>query len=259
LRLLREIHAELLKGVRGEERQPGEFRTTQNWIGPSGCTLNQAEFVPPPPHEMQDALANLERFLHERNILPVLVHCAVAHAQFETIHPFLDGNGRVGRLLIALLLCERAVLQKPLLYLSYYLKSRRLEYYDRLMAIRTDGDWEGWIKFFLKGVFEVSKASTMTARAILDLRERFRSLLTDRSNALRLLDHLFESPIITMRLAEKYLGCSYVTATRVVGELKDVGVLVEATGWHRNRRYRFKPYLDLFERQANPPGGADNE
>jgi Fic family protein len=259
LPLLREIHAELLKGVRGEERQPGEFRTTQNWIGPSGCTLNQAEFVPPPPHEMQEALANLERFLHERNILPVLVHCAVAHAQFETIHPFLDGNGRVGRLLITLLLCERAVLQKPLLYLSYYLKSRRLEYYDRLMAIRTDGDWEGWIKFFLKGVFEVSKASTMTARAILDLRERFRSLLTDRSNALRLLDHLFESPIITMRLAEKHLGCSYVTATRVVGELKDVGVLVEATGWHRNRRYRFKPYLDLFERQANPPGGADNE
>ena len=171
LRLIREVHGKLLRGVRGGDRQPGEFRTSPNWVGAPGSTPNNAQYVPPPPHEMREALNDLERFLHDRSTLPVLIHCGMAHAQFETIHPFLDGNGRVGRLLITLLLCERDVLRQPLLYLSYYLKAHRAQYYDRLMAIRHDGDWEGWLKFFLRGVFEVSQAATEVSRAIVDLRE----------------------------------------------------------------------------------------
>jgi Fic family protein len=256
LRLLREIHGELLQGVRGAERQPGEFRTSQNWIGPGGCTLNNAEFVPPPPHEMKAALANLEAFLHDRTSLPVLIHCAFAHAQFETIHPFLDGNGRVGRLLITLLLCERKVLQQPLLYLSYYLKRHRSQYYDRLMAIRNDGDWEEWVKFFLRGVFEVSQSATETARAILQLRERHRTaiaMLANSTNALQLLDFLFQSPVLSIRMAENHLRCAYVTAANLIGELQAANILQEITGQQRNRRYRYTPYLELFERQATPP------
>ena len=159
-RLIREIHETLMSGVRGGDRTPGEFRRTQNWIGPPGCTLNTASFVPPSVADMVAALDQLERFLHDRISLPHLIHCGLAHAQFESIHPFLDGNGRVGRLLITFLLCEREILHRPLLYLSAYLKARRIEYYDRLTAIRFDGDWEGWIKFFLRGVFEVSVAAT---------------------------------------------------------------------------------------------------
>jgi Fic family protein len=143
LRLLREIHQKLLQGVRGQHRDPGEFRKTQNWVGPMGTNLDQAEYIPPPPHEMMPALDNLEKFLHNSNSLPVLVHCGLAHAQFETIHPFLDGNGRVGRLLITFLLCHREVLERPLLYLSYFFKANRSEYYERLMKVRHEGDWEG--------------------------------------------------------------------------------------------------------------------
>ena len=174
LNLIKEIHDRLLRGVRGGEKTPGDFRRTQNWIGPSGCTLNAANFVPPPVHEMHPALDNLERFFHDADSFPVLVHCALAHAQFETIHPFIDGNGRVGRLLITFWLCQREILHRPLLYLSSYLKAHRAEYYDRLMAIRLSGDWEGWIKFFLRGVFQVSQAASDTARKILELRERYR-------------------------------------------------------------------------------------
>lgn len=262
LRLLREIHAELLRDVRGAERSPGEFRRTQNWIGPAGCTLNQAAYVPPPPHEMNSALDNLEKFLHDRTSLPVLIHCALAHAQFETIHPFLDGNGRIGRLLITLLLCERTVLRRPLLYLSYYLKAHRAQYYDRLMAVRHDGDWEGWVKFFLRGVFEVSQGATDTARAILDVREAHRRLIGQQMSGsaagLRLLDYLFQSPIISVRMAESHLGCAYVTAANLVQDFQRVGIVREITGQQRNRRYRYEPYLALFDRQVFPrPTGDD--
>ncbi|REJ68341.1 MAG: Fic family protein [Planctomycetota bacterium] len=256
LRLLREIHGELLQGVRGSERSPGEFRTSQNWIGPTGCTLKNAAFVPPPPAEMREALNDLERFLHDRTSLPVLIHCALAHAQFETIHPFLDGNGRVGRLLITLLLCEREILHQPLLYLSYYLKAHRAQYYDRLMAIRNDGDWEGWVRFFLRGVFEVSQGATETARAILDLREKHRKTISERgsgsANGHRLLDFLFERPIISVRMAEEHLACSYVTAANVVDEMARLGILREITGQQRNRKYRYDPFMELFDRQILP-------
>jgi Fic family protein len=263
LRLIREIHGELMRGTRGAERSPGEFRRSQNWIGPAGSTLNQAVFVPPPPHEMNAALNEFETFLHDRTSLPVLIQCALAHAQFETIHPFLDGNGRVGRLLITFLLCERTVLRLPLLYLSYYLKAHRTEYYDRLMAVRHEGDWEGWVKFFLKGVFEVSQGATETARAILELRERHRALISERfpSSAigLRLLDYLYQSPLIKTRTAEQYLDCSYVTAANLIHEMEQAGILQETTGRRRNRLYRYQPYLNLFERPLFPrsPFSAD--
>jgi len=258
LRLIREIHAQLLAGVRGAERTPGEFRRSQNWIGPANCTLADATFVPPPIHEMHGALDNLEKFLHEAQILPVLVHCGLAHAQFETIHPFLDGNGRVGRLLITFLLCQRGVLERPLLYLSHYLKVHRAEYYDRLMAIRNAGDWEGWMKFFLRGVLEVSTEATETARAILKLREEHRRAIDQKlgssASALQLLERLFEQPIITVRLVEQRLGCAYVTAAKLVDQFVGLGILRETTGLQRNRRYRYAPYLALFE-----PGSATAE
>ncbi len=251
LRLIREIHAELLEGVRGSHRTPGEFRTSQNWIGPPGCTLAAASFVPPPVHEMHQALNNFEMFLHEATSVPVLIHCGLAHAQFETIHPFLDGNGRVGRLLVTFLLCQQGILHQPLLYLSHYLKAHRAEYYDRLTAIRTEGNWEGWLKFFLRGVFEVSQAATTTARAILDLREAHRQAITQKAggsaNGLILLDYLFEQPMTMVRLVERQLHCAYATAGKLVDQLVDLGLLRETTGGQRNRVFRYEPYLALFE------------
>lgn len=253
LRLIREIHERLLRNVRGSSRTPGEFRTTQNWIGASDASIANADFVPPPPHEMRQALHDFELFLHNRD-LPVLVHCALAHAQFETIHPFLDGNGRVGRLLITFLLCERDVLQKPLLYLSYYLKGHRAQYYDRLTAIRTEGDWEGWLRFFLAGVHEVSNAATQTAREILSLREQHRELVQQQSLSsyvFVLLDKLFEQPLVTVRSVERMLGCTYATANNTIQQLADLEILVETTGQKRNRRFIYSDYITLFDRQSS--------
>jgi Fic family protein len=251
LRLICEIHEQLLKGVRGANRTPGEFRRSQNWIGPENCTLATATFVPPPVHEMQEALNNLEKFLHDTREFPVLIHCGLAHAQFETIHPFLDGNGRVGRLLITFLLCQRGTLRFPLLYLSHYLKFHRAEYYDRLMAIRNDGNWESWLKFFLKGVGEVSRSATETARRILELRRKHQALIqskiVNQTNAVGLLDYLFEQPIVTVRFVEERLGCAFVTAGKLLDQFTELKILSEVTGRQRNRRYEYAPYLALFE------------
>ena len=258
LRLIREIHEKLMAGVRGGERTPGEFRRSQNWIGPPGCTLTDATFVPPPVHEMQTALDHFEKFLHDAS-LPVLVQCGLAHAQFETIHPFLDGNGRIGRLLVTFLLCERNVLHRPLLYLSLFLKTHRSEYYDRLTAVRRDGHWEGWLKFFLRGIVEVSRSATETARAILHLRETHRQWIGDRlagraALGARLLDYLFEQPIVSVPLVEKRLDCSFATANKLVEQLVELGLVREMTGWQRNRRYRYDPYLALFDTLADTGG-----
>lgn len=260
LRLIREIHENLLKNVRGSERNPGEFRTSQNWIGPANCTLSHAEFVPPPPHELSNALNEFERFLHDRQQYPILIHCGLAHAQFETIHPFLDGNGRIGRLLITFLLCEREILRKPLLYLSLYLKTYRAQYYDRLMAIRNAGDWEGWLKFFLRGVFEVSQSATQTAQAILELRERNRQEIGEQIgvNGLRLLDYLFEHPLVTVKVTQKYLDCSPTTASKLIDAMQRLGLLVEVTGKKRNKAFRYAPYLQLFDRLELRGGSTDS-
>jgi Fic family protein len=259
LRLIREIHAQLLEGVRGANRTPGEFRRSQNWIGPANCTLATATFVPPPVHEMQAALYNLEQFLHETTAFPALIVCGLAHAQFETIHPFLDGNGRVGRLLITFLLCQRGILKYPLLYLSHYLKFHRAEYYDRLMAVRNDGHWEPWLKFFLKGVGEVSRSAAETARRILELRQTHlalvRNLAPNQANALGLLDYLFAQPIVNVRLVEERLNCAFVTANTLLKQFIEMGIVREATGGQRNRRYEYSPYLALFEPEGIAPQG----
>ncbi|HEU4758723.1 MAG TPA: Fic family protein [Dehalococcoidia bacterium] len=255
LRLIREIHAELLRRVRGSDRRPGEFRATQNWIGEANAPLSQATFVPPPPHEMLSALDNLEKFLHEDYGLSVLIRCGLAHAQFETIHPFLDGNGRVGRLLITFLLCHHGVLHRPLLYLSHYFKRHRSEYYDRLMAVRTEGNWEGWLKFFLRGVSEVGEEAARTARGIVELREQHRALVQDRVsgvNGLRLLDLLFQQPIINVNLVRGRLDLAFATASKLIEQLEELGLLQEITGWQRNRRFRYSPYLDVFSQPQDP-------
>lgn len=252
LRLIRYIHEKLLDGVRGSDRTPGEFRTKQNWIGVPGSTLSTASFIPPPIFEMNEALKNLESFMHDTGSLPVLIQCGLIHAQFETIHPFADGNGRIGRLLITFLLCQQGILQRPLLYLSHYLKRHRTEYYDRLMAIRENGDWEGWLKFFLKGIHEVSQSATSTARAILDLREKHRQIIVSQKQSasaygLMLLDFLFQQPIVNIRLVESRLQCAYATASKTVDQFVELNLLQEITGWQRNRAYRYSPYLALFD------------
>lgn len=252
VRLIREIHSELMEGMRGGRLAPGELRTSQNWIGPAGCTLREATFVPPPPHEVPQCLADLERFLHTDLSLPVLVQVGLAHAQFETIHPFLDGNGRVGRLLITFLLTERGKLGRPLLYLSHHFKRHRAEYYERLQAVRDAGDWEGWLTFFLHGVAGVSREATDTAAAILHMREEYRIRITEHlgraaANGRRIMDRLFDHPIITVATVRDWLGITAAGANNLVNRLVYVGLLHEITGFTRNRRFRFDPYLRLFE------------
>ncbi|MEO8182467.1 MAG: Fic family protein [Deltaproteobacteria bacterium] len=269
LRLIREIHERLMRGVRGQERQPGEFRNTQNWIGGTGSTLATATFVPPPPRVMQEALASLETFLHEPGF-PRLVHTALAHAQFETIHPFLDGNGRVGRLLITFLLCHGGVLSRPLLYLSHYLKRHRQQYYDRLQAVRVDGQWEEWLLFFLEGVAEVAVEAQATAGKILALRELHRNQLASEGrasgNLLRALDRLFEHPVLTVRTLERELEVNYATANSVLTRMLELGLIEESTGYRRHRRFKYTPYVALFESTdgaastdvESPPAGTQS-
>jgi Fic family protein len=252
VRLIREIHEQLMHGVRGGRLTPGELRTSQNWIGPGGCTLNEATFVPPPPGEVPQALSELERFLHSESPLPVLIQVGLAHAQFETIHPFLDGNGRVGRLLITFLLVERKRLARPVLYLSHYFKRHRTEYYDRLQAVRDEGDWEGWLAFFLRGIAVVAEEAAQTAGAILRMREGYRTRITDSmgraaGNGHRVMDQLFDHPIVTVATVRDWLDITHAGANNLVNRLESAGVLAEMTGFSRNRRFRFDPYLRLFE------------
>jgi Fic family protein len=251
LRLLREIHAELMKGVRGGEKSPGEFRTSQNWIGGRGSSLRDAAFIPPPPHEVINVLGQLENFLHaERTRGPLLIRCGLAHAQFETIHPFLDGNGRVGRLLITLMLCEEKALSRPLLYLSLFLKAHRAEYYDRLTAIRMQGHWEQWLLFFLRGVSATALAASQTAKDIVSLRDKHRSEVAKNAKALTLLDHLFRYPTVSVNSVRKLMDCTFPTASKLITDFETRGWLQEMTGHERNRVWRYQPYLELFHRET---------
>jgi Fic family protein len=252
LRLIREIHAELLRGGRGAQATPGQFRASQNWIGPAGASLNQATFVPPPVTEMKQALSDFEKFLHAEEENALLIRAGLAHAQFETIHPFLDGNGRVGRLLITFLLVHGGALRQPLLYLSYYFKLHRAEYYDRLMAVRLRGDWEGWLRFFLRGVAETAQQATDTAERIFQLRERHRALVLDDTgaNGLKLLSMLFQRPLVNVKVVARDLHVSFPTANRLVARFEDLGLLREVTGQRRSRLFRYEPYLELFDEPA---------
>lgn len=250
-RLIREIHAELLRGVRGGRLQPGDVRTSQNWIGPAGCTLTTATFVPPPPHAVASALGDLEDFLHANDQLPPLVKIALAHVQFETIHPFLDGNGRVGRLLITFLLTERDLLHKPVLYLSHYFRQHRQEYYEHLQAVRDQGAWEEWLAFFLRGVIEVAGEASDTARRILQLREEHRWAITAHvgraaGNGHKVLDSLYDRPIVTVHDVQHMIGTTYAAANTLVSKLVSLNLLSEMTGHARNRVFKYAPYIAQF-------------
>ena len=252
IRLIREIHAELLQGVRGAELTPGEIRRSQNWIGPAGCTLAEASFVPPPPQEIAAALGNMESFLHTDTQLPALLQIGLVHAQFETIHPFLDGNGRVGRLLITFFLCERGILLQPVLYLSHYFKKNRTAYYEHLQAVHDAGAWEPWIDFFLRGIIEVSEEATATARAILAMREQHRAAVTTHleraaANGHRVLEHLYLRPIVSIPGIQKFLGTTYPAASNIIRRFVQLGILRELTGNRRNRLFRYEPYIRLFD------------
>jgi Fic family protein len=250
LRLIKEIHKKLLKGVRGGERDPGEFRRTQNWVGPGNCSLSEALYVPPPPEVAREAMGNLETYLHEEDTVPPLVKCALVHAQFESIHPFLDGNGRIGRLLVTFLLCWQDILKRPLLYLSDYFKRYRDEYYTRLQQIRDQDDWEGWLRFFLTGVHSVALDATETARNIQLLQEEHRNLVGRQfpgtATGLMLLDQLFRNPVTTAKKAAKIISRSYPVANQLIADFEELGLLKEITGGHRNRVYRYEPYSALF-------------
>lgn len=251
-RLIREIHERLLRGVRGSQMQPGELRTSQNWIGPAGCAIQDATFVPPPHRDVPNALGDLETFIHSPSELPDLVQIGLIHAQFETIHPFLDGNGRVGRLLITFLLCERDILLRPVLYLSHFFRQHRGEYYERLQSVRDTGDWEAWLAFFLRGVAEVSAEATKTVRRILTLREDHRRLVTQRlgraaADGHRVLERLYRQPFVTVGGVQDITGTYYPAASRLVARLVEIGILEEITGDRRNRVYRYTPYMQILE------------
>lgn len=247
LRLIKEIHARLMAGIRGGHKSPGEFRTSQNWIG--GTRPGNAAFVPPPANEVLPCLGELEKFLHDDTV-PPLIKAGLAHAQFETIHPFLDGNGRMGRLLIAFILCHDQVLEKPLLYLSLFFKKRRQEYYDRLNAVRRDGDWEGWIKYYLQGVYEISKQATEAAKAIMDLiavdRQKVAGLGKAAPTALALLDLLYRRPYVTIPYVVGELGISSPAAGKAVNNLVTLGILTEVSGKKRDRVFLYEPYLAII-------------
>jgi len=254
-RLLCEIHERLMRGVRGGEatKTPGEFRRSQNWIGgPSPAT---ARYVPPPVDMMHRALGELENSFHAETDIPLLVRVGLAHAHFETIHPFLDGNGRIGRLLISFMLSASGVLDEPLLYLSIYLKEHRDTYYDRLQAVRDHGDWEGWLEFFLEGVERVARDAAETARAIVHLREGTRERLIGNlgrrsGSGLALLDSLFREPVVSVKTVERKLRLSQPAAGALVAALEGESVLVEITGRRRDRLFEFRPYLRLFRERG---------
>lgn len=238
VRLIREMHRRLLAGVRGRERMPGEFRTTQNWVGESGSTIETARFVPPPPQEIPGLLADWERYAHETVEVPLLIQNALLHYQFETLHPFLDGNGRVGRLLSVFLLVEHGRLPAPLLYLSAYLERDRVRYYEALQAVREHGDARPWIELFLTATHSQAEDAVVRAQRILELRERYRTAAATipSPNAMALVDVVCETPIISSQAVEASLGVTRPTALRLLRQLEGVGVLHEGTSGPRGQR-----------------------
>lgn len=256
LRLIREIHEILLSKGRGSTKMPGEFRRSQNWIG--GPRPSKARFVPPPPDRLKECLAALEKFLHaDDDHLPILIRAALAHVQFETIHPFLDGNGRVGRLLITLLLCNDGVLKEPILYLSLWFKTRRDEYYDQLQYIRDTGDWEEWINFFLRGVIETADQGVATARRILDLFDADQhkvegALGKAAPSALKILAHLRKKPIIAPKDLVVSLELTMPTINTALLNLEKAGIVQEITGRQRDRLFAYKSYLAILEEGTEP-------
>ena len=253
LRLIKEIHKILLDGGRGSDKEPGEFRRSQNWIG--GSRPSNAGYVPPPPHEVLPTLGALEKFIHDDPVrTPAILKAGLAHAQFESIHPFLDGNGRVGRLLIPFILITEGALSHPLLYLSLYFKKHRTQYYDALQRVRTEGDWENWMTFYLEGVAEVSTQAAGTANKLVAMFEKHRieiqGIGRGAATALRVHDLLKKHCILSLPVVEKELGLSFPTVNKAMGKLEGLGFVKEVTGKQRNRVFSYAPYLKTLQEEV---------
>jgi len=249
--LIQDIQTKLMQEDQGGQSQTGKLRQNQSWVGAPGCTPYDADFVPPPPEKVPKLLNNLETFLGQPDSLPTLVWMGLTHAQFETIHPFHDGNGRIGRLLIPLMFHSQKILHKPVLYLSLFLKKHRQEYYQHLQAIRDDGDWKGWLAFFLRGVCEVSADAVATTSQLVALREQHRFLITERfgrasGNGHLVLEELYQRPILAVSDIVKLTEVSYSAANNLIMRFVEAGILEEMTGYKRNRRFLYKPYIQLF-------------
>ena len=253
-RLIRETHAVLMEGVRGQERNPGQFRTSQNWIGATGCTLRTARYIPPRPDDMVTAMSDLEKYIHSADPLDVLIRAALIHYQFETIHPFLDGNGRVGRLLITLFLMERGALQAPALYISFYLKKNRIEYYDRMSEVRSKGNYEQWVKFFLRAVQASAEDAAKAIRELSALHDRSFAAIDSMGRAAKtarvLLSYLEQNPIIEIGKTAEALGVSFSTVSGAVKRLEEKKILVQTNNASRNRVFAYQEYLDILRKDT---------
>ena len=251
-RLIRETHAVLMEGVRGQEKSPGEFRHSQNWIGGQGSTLKKARYIPPAPDDMLDAMSDLEKYINADDELDTLIQAALIHYQFETIHPFLDGNGRVGRLLITLFLMEKEILTTPALYISYFLKKNRVEYYDRMTEVRTKGNYEQWVKFFLQAIMESAEDATATIDKLIVLHDANVAIISKlgraAKNAILVFNYLESNPIIEIRKTAEALGITFNTVSSAVNRLVDAGILVQTSDTSRNRTFAYEAYLDILRK-----------
>jgi len=253
-RLIKETHEVLLGGVRGEEKNPGEFRISQNWIGAQGSSLKNARYIPPNVEDMTVAISDLEKYINSDDSLDVLIQAALIHYQFETIHPFLDGNGRVGRLLITLFLMEKKALNSPSLYISYYLKKNRIEYYDRMSEVRNKDNYEQWIKFFLRAIAESSDEAVDTIKKLSDLHNKNVELISNMGKASKnvqiIFDYLEKNPIIDTRKTSEELGISYSTVSRVIAKLEECGILKQTDNASRNRVFAYEDYLEILRKDT---------
>jgi Fic family protein len=249
-RLIKETHAVLMKGVRGQEKSPGEFRHSQNWIGGQGSSLKTARYIPPALEDMTEAMSDLEKYINNDDDLDVLIRAGLIHYQFETIHPFLDGNGRVGRLLITLFLMEKNVLTTPALYISYFLKKNRIDYYDRMTLVRSKGDFEQWVKFFLEAIYESALDATETIGKLVSLHDINVAKIAEfgraSENTGKLFAYIEANPILEIKKTAKALGMAYNTVASAVQRLCDAEILKEVSGNKRNRLFSYKSYLDIL-------------
>ena len=253
-RLIKETHAVLMSGVRGQEKNPGEFRTSQNWIGAAGSSLKNARYIPPNPEDMTDAMSDLEKYINSDDSLDVLIQAALLHYQFETIHPFLDGNGRVGRLLITLFLMEKGALNSPALYISYYLKKNRIEYYDRMSEVRNKDNYEQWIKFFLNAVKDSADESVDTIKKLSDLHDanidKINEMGRAAKNARAVFDYLEQNPIIDIGKTAEELNLAFSTVSLAVNRLVDAGILIKTNNANRNRVFAYEDYLAILRKDT---------
>jgi len=253
-RLIREVHEVLLEGVRGQVKTPGEFRYSQNWIGPANCSLKDARYIPPNVEDMQDAMSDLEKYINENVDYDPLIRAALIHYQFETIHPFLDGNGRIGRLLILLYLMEQGLLGKPVIYISYFLKKNQVEYYDRISEVRRSGNFEQWIRFFLEAVSKAASDSLESISKLSDLHdknlEKLPKTTRSKDNLRAVFDYIEQYPIIDIKRTAKELDISYNTAATAVKKLVELGILQETTNAARNRVFAYEEYLEILRKDT---------